>query len=148
VTSNAPESASAIRERLREIEALSKLLNEPDVTALWHQVAQLFERGHEMEVLIAAFRELVDDTMALHDPEQDGYVGAAIHVTLERRNDGGDEINVHLKQIAASQLAFVLSVARKYELEAREENGWLTLRPHLISSDLEEEEREPEAVEA
>lgn len=109
-----------------------------------------FRRGSEhatSEPVLSAYLELVRDAKVLFDPDQDGYCGAAVYVDLTRDNTGASSINVALKNIAGAQLAFVLSVARRYELEAREEGGCLNLR-HLVYVEAESAERDPEAVEA
>lgn len=98
--------------------------------------------------LVAAYLELVSDASVLYDPDQDGYVGAAVYVDLTRENTGASAINVSLKNIDGAQVAFVLAVGRRYELEAREEGGYLTLRQHLIYVEEGEGDREPEAIEA
>lgn len=100
------------------------------------------------EPVLSAYLELAGDTDLLFDQEQDGYVGAAVYVDLTRDNTGASSINVALKNIDGAQVAFVLDVARRYELEAREEGGYLNLRPHLIYAENGDAEREPEAVEA
>lgn len=100
------------------------------------------------EPLFQAFEEIVRDRKTLYDPEQDGYVDAAIYADLTRENTGSFCINVGLKQIDGAQIAFVLDIARRYELEAREESRYLTLRPHLIAVEEDEAEVEPEAVTA
>jgi hypothetical protein len=97
-----------------------------------------------MDTMLAAFTELVEDKTVLWDPDLTSP-HAAVVASLDRTGWGHFEINVSLKVIEGSQLAFVLAVARKYELEVREENGWLTLSRHLTSDDLEEE---PEPAEA
>jgi hypothetical protein len=100
------------------------------------------------EPVLSAYLELARDTKLLYDPGEDGYVGAAVYVDLARDNTGASSINVALKNIDGAQVAFVLDVARRYELEASEENGYLNLRPHLVFVEETDGEREPEAVEA
>jgi hypothetical protein len=101
------------------------------------------------DTMIRAFTELVEDTTALSDPAliEDDQPYAAVTVSMERDSSGYFYIDVKLRQIEGSQLAFVLSVARKYELEAREEEGWLRLSRHFTSEDFAEEP-DPEVVEA
>jgi hypothetical protein len=101
-----------------------------------------------METIHEAFNELVQDETVLCDPSNKGYSHAAVTVHLERDNFGSYSIDVTLKEIDGAQLAFVLDVARRHELEVREESGWLRLSPHLTSADLEDAEVEPEAVTA
>jgi hypothetical protein len=98
------------------------------------------------QTMTAAYTELVEDTVALCDPDRAGYVDSAVAVSLDRTGFGDFEVNVRLHQIAGSQIAFVLAVARKYELDVREEGGWLTLSRHFTDSDSESTP-EPETTE-
>lgn len=83
----------------------------------------------------AAHAEIVEDATVLYDPDADPP--SAVVVQLERDQWGGFSIDVSLNQIEGSQLAFVLAVARKYELDAREECGWLRLSRHYTDADAE-----------
>lgn len=99
------------------------------------QILDLLERSITMEVITAAFAELQADTEYLLDPDQDGEFGAAVAISLDRDQFGSLSINVKLNQIEGGQLSYVLGVARKYELEVREESGWLRLSPHLVETE-------------
>lgn len=136
----------------RAIEVLSEdAADDPEQTALWRQIRRTWEAGmldDKMKTALAAFEELVEDTTFLYDPEQKGEFRAAVTVQIERDHFGSPSVDVALSQIEGSQLQFVLNVARKYELEAREENGWLRLSAHLNSDDIETEDEPVEALTA
>lgn len=130
---------------------------EPDKRALHEElirqldvIQRLIEGGEQMETMLAAYSTLVTDATALMDPEamEREEFRAAVTVQLERDVSGDFYIDVSLNQLEGAQLAFVLSVARKYELKAREENGWLRLSQHLTGDDIGEHVPEPEKVEA
>jgi hypothetical protein len=106
-----------------------------------YRLAARSETDRPAEPVFQAFEEIVRDQKTLYDPEQEGFVGAAIHADLTREWTGSFCINVELKNIDGAQLAFVLDVARRYELQAREEEHYLTLRPHLIAVEEDEAER-------
>lgn len=100
----------------------------------------------KMKNALAAFEELVEDTTALRDPEMDGHHGSSVRVQIERDSFGSPSVDVALAGIEGSQLAFVLGVARKYELDAREERGWLRLTAHPTFGDVEDEDAPVEAA--
>lgn len=91
------------------------------------------------DMVMGAFQELVEDTEFLWDPDSE-TPNSAVEVDLGRDCWGGFSVAVKLRQIEGGQLSFVLSVARKFELEACEEQGWLYLRPHYTESDTEDDE--------
>jgi hypothetical protein len=125
--------------------------DEPEQTALWRQIRRAWEAGmldDRMKTALAAFEELVDDATVLADPEMQGHFGAAVKVQIERDGFGYPSVDVDLSQIEGSQLQFVLNVARKYELDVREESGWLRLTHHLNSDDMESDDEPAEVVEA
>lgn len=136
----------------RAIEMLSEnAADDPEQTALWRQIRRTWEAGmldDKMKTALAVFEELVEDTSTLYDPEQKGYFGAAVTVQIERDSLGSPSVDVKLAQIEGSQLQFVLNVARKYELEVREESGWLRLSAHLNSDDMETEDEPVEELTA
>lgn len=125
--------AAILRRHLKEGEDLNPIL-------------LLLERSIAMDVISQAFAELQADTTSLFDTEQAGYFGAAVAVSLDRDNLGSVSISVQLKEIDGGQLAFVLEVARRYELDVREESGWLRLSPHFIATDGEGSEVLDEAT--
>jgi hypothetical protein len=92
--------------------------------------------------IVQAYLEIVSDTTVLWDPDVESP-RAAVVVQLERDGWGSFHADVNLNEIEGSQLAFVLAVARKWELEAREERGWLRLARHYNDSDIDEEEPVP-----
>lgn len=98
------------------------------------------------EYIDRAYGELIEDKTVLYDPDE-SHSRRAVVVQLERDGWGDFHIDVALNQIDAAQLGFVLAVARRYELDAREEAGWLRLSRHYNDSDGEEaEEPDREAV--
>lgn len=112
----------------------------------WRRILYLVERSIGMHVIGEAFTELVDDEATLFDPEQRGYHGAAIALSLDRDSMGQISISVSLNKIDGGQLAHVLDVARRHELEVREESGWLRLSPQLIATDDETADEPEEAL--
>ena len=112
----------------------------------WRRILYRIERSIGMTMIGDAFTELVDDETILFDPEQRGYVGAAIDVSLERDHLGDMTIGVRLNQITGPQLDYVLDVARRHELEVREEAGWLRLEPPRIADDEELADEPEEAL--
>lgn len=134
-------------DRYREVFALAtilrrRLIEGDDLNA----ILTLLERSITMETVTEAFAELQADTEYLLDPDQGGDFGAAVALSLDRDQFGSLSINVKLNQIEGGQLSYVLGVARKYELEAREDAGWLRLSPHLVETDGEGAHVEDEAV--
>lgn len=117
-------------------------------TAIELRVHERAVGDHPAGMLMEAFNEIVRDKTTLLDPDALGYASAAIYADLTRESTGSFCVNVGLTQIDGAQLAFVLDVARRYELEAREERGYLCLRPHLIPTEEDALEPDPEAVEA
>lgn len=112
----------------------------------WRRILYLTERSIAMHVIGDAFTELVDDETILFDPEQRGYYGAAVALSLDRDSLGQLSIGVCLKEVDGGQLSHVLEVARRHELEVREEQGWLRLSPQLIATDDETADKPEEAV--
>lgn len=100
----------------------------------WRRILFLLERSMAMHVIGEAFTEILDDETTLFDPDQRGYAGSAVPVELARDEFGQLSIGVFLKEIDGGQLAFVLDVARRHELEVREEAGFLRLSPQLIAT--------------
>ena len=98
--------------------------------------------------MLAAYNDLVDDTTVLYDESLAGEPWAAIHVNLERDNSGDFYVDVKLRSLDGAQIAFVLNVARRYELDVREEEGWLHLTRHLNMNDAETDEDAPVLSEA
>lgn len=111
----------------------------------WRRILYILERSLTMHA-IGAFTELVDDESILFDPEQIGYCGAAVSVSLDRDEFGQMTIGVQLKEIDGGQLSYVLEVARRHELEVREEAGWLRLSPQLIATAGETADEPEEAL--
>lgn len=109
----------------------------------WRRILYILERSLTMHAIGDAFTELVDDETILFDPEQRGYCGAAVSLSLDRDEFGQLTIGVQLKEIDGGQLSHVLDVARRHELEVREEAGWLRLSPQLIAT-ADETADEPE----
>lgn len=112
----------------------------------WRRLLYLLERSIGMHMIGDAFTELVDDETTLFDPDQRCYPACAVPLSLDRDEFGQLTIGVFLKEVAGGQLSFVLEVARRHELEVREEGGWLRLSPQLIATE-DDADREPaEAV--
>ena len=133
-----------IEQRLAELKALAQLTGEEWV---WHRVATIFEGGHMMELMIAAYQDLLASDL-IHDKTIEGDYSGHVGVSLEHDMWGGFHIDVALHGLEAGQITYVLEVARRHELEAREESGFLRLSPHLTTAEVEDEELEPEAVTA
>lgn len=109
----------------------------------WDRVLGLLERSINMDSIRDAFTELLKDESTLLDAGQRGYAGAAVPLSLDRDEFGQVSIGVFLHEIDGGQLAYVLDVARRHELEVREDARWLRLSPQLIAT-ADDEEREPE----
>ena len=92
-----------------------------------------------MRVAIAAFEDLVGDTDILFDPDMGGHANAAVVVQIERDSFGSPNVDVSVAGLDGAQIAFVLDVARRHELNVREERGWLRLQPHYSSADVDVE---------
>jgi hypothetical protein len=109
----------------------------------WDHVLELLERSIGMDAIRDAFTELLDDESTLLDADQRGYAGAAVPISLDRDEFGQVSIGVFLSEIDGAQLSYVLGVARRHELEVREESRWLRLSPQLIATE-DETVNEPE----
>lgn len=133
------------RHEMRVLIALLRYRSDPANNDLV-QILDLLERTTNMEVISAAFAELQADTDSLLDASQVGYFGAAVAISLDRDSFGRASINVKLKEIDGGQLSYVLDVARRYELDVREENGWLNLSPQLIETEEKAEDEVEETV--
>lgn len=92
--------------------------------------------------IVQAYLEIVADTTTLWEPEYPSP-RAAVVAQLERDGWGAFHADVNLDEIEGSQLAFVLAVARKWELDAREERGWLRLSRHYNDTDDDGDPAEP-----
>lgn len=136
----------AFRREMSALIALLRYRHNPTGNDDLLQILDLLERTTSMGVISAAFAELQADTDCLLDPTQIGYFGAAVAISLDRDNNGKTSINVHLKAIDGGQLSYVLDVARRYELDVREENGWLNLSPHLVETDETADDEVEETV--
>ena len=112
----------------------------------WDHVLGLLERRIGMDAIRGAFTELLDDEATLLDPDQRGYAGAAVPLSLDRDEFGQISIGVFLSEIDGAQLSYVLGVARRHELEVREESRWLRLSPQLIATDEETADEPEEAL--
>lgn len=88
-----------------------------------------------MHAIADAFTELVEETEVMYDEGRHGLNGSAVPISLDRDGFGSLTIGVAISQIGGEQLAFVLDVARRYELDVREEDRWLRLSPQVIEAD-------------
>lgn len=88
--------------------------------------------------IMAAYDELVADTTYLRDPEA-RHPTSAVVVQAERDGWGEFHVDVSLREIEGSQLQFVLNIARRYELDVHEMNGWLRLGRHYNDTDVEDD---------
>ncbi len=89
----------------------------------------------EQNVIADAFTELVEEDEVMYDEERHGLNGGAVPVSLDRDGFGSLTIGVAVSQISGEQLAFVLDVARRHDLDVREEDRWLRLAPKLVATD-------------
>jgi len=138
-----------LKERLTKwesLEALDKLITKTAGVVTGENT--LSTASDRQATMLAAYNMLVEDDVHLCDPDQVGEnMHAAVHVNLERDGSGEFYIDVRLNQLEGAQIGFVLSVARIYELEVREESGWMRLSRHLNSDDaLDVEEPVMESV--
>jgi hypothetical protein len=109
--------ATLFRERVRDRENREE----------WNRILSLLERSVYMDAIGNAFTELLEDTKLLRDPDEEGYAGSSVAISLDRDSFSVLDIGVSLKEISGEQIAYVLDVAERHGLQVREQQGWLRL---------------------